>query len=106
MNISGTVVKGDGYGRKLGFPTANLETKDPLPPAGVYAGSATLENKNYRAGILINPNGKVEAHMIGFDGDAYGKQVTLMTEKFLREYKKFDTEAELITQITKDIQQC
>ncbi|OGI82132.1 hypothetical protein A3I95_00255 [Candidatus Nomurabacteria bacterium RIFCSPLOWO2_02_FULL_44_12] len=107
--ITGTVVKGDGYGRKLGFPTVNVIAEE-TPPYGVYAGTATLENKIYRAGILINPKirdkCKVEAHLIGYNGDAYGKMVTLELKKFLREYKKFDTERELIIQIKKDLEQC
>src|SRR3990167_1768714 len=101
--ISGKVVKGDGYGRKLGFPTVNLETAEELPPTGVYAGVAILEDKRYKAGILINPQienrRKVEAHLVDYNGDAYGKEVTLQLEKFLRDYKKFDTEQELIKQI-------
>ncbi len=104
--ITGKVIKGDGYGRKLGFPTANLETKDVLPPPGVYAGKAIIENKNYRAGILINPNGKVEAHLIDFNKVIYGETLTIETKKFLREYRKFDTEEELIIQIKKDLDQC
>ncbi|MSU44814.1 hypothetical protein EXS45_01390 [Candidatus Nomurabacteria bacterium] len=109
--ISGKVIKGNGYGRKLGFPTMNLETVETnLPPAGVYSGNATIENKNYRAGILINPQTenkrKVEAHLIRWSGDAYGKIVTLETEKFLRKYKKFEIEEELIKQIEKDLQAC
>src|SRR6185436_12560838 len=93
--ISGKVIKGKGYGRKLGFPTVNLETDDSLPPAGVYAGSAALEGKVYKAGIVISPEGTAEAHLIGYDGDAYGKIVTLTLNKFLREFKKFDSEEEL-----------
>ena len=105
--ISGKVVRGDGYGRKLGFPTVNLEIKDQeLPDAGVYAGEAVLESKKYRAGIVINPEKKVEAHLIGYVGDAYGKVVTLEVNKFLRAFKKFDTEEELILQIKKDIDKC
>jgi len=105
--ISGKVVRGDGYGRKLGFPTVNLETlEQKLPPAGIYAGSAVLNDKNYRAGILINPNGKVEAHLIGYRGDAYGNVATLETKKFLREYKKFETEQELKEQIAEDLEKC
>jgi FAD synthase len=108
--ISGKVVRGDGYGRKLGFPTVNLDTKDELPKAGVYSGTAVLEDKEYKAGIIIGPKieskEKVEAHMIGYSGDAYGKSVTLRLNKFLREYKHFNTEEELIIQITKDISQC
>lgn len=104
--INGRVIKGDGYGKKLGFPTVNLDTKDTLPPAGVYAGVAHLENKEYRAGIVIGPNEKTEAHLIGYSGDAYGKEVGLEPHRFLREYKHFDTEEELINQIRKDIDQC
>ena len=104
--ISGLVIRGDGYGRKLGFPTVNLETHTAIPPAGVYCGSAVLDKKNYRAGILINPNGKVEAHLIGFNGDAYGREVILEVVKFLREYKKFENEKELIAQIEQDLKQC
>src|SRR6185436_2072949 len=104
--ISGTVVRGDGYGRQLGYPTLNLQSKDILPKVGVYAGTAALDGKSYRAGILINPTGKVEAHLIGYEGDLYGKMVTLEVGKFLREYKKFDSEAELKLQIKKDLEQC
>ncbi len=107
FKISGIVVRGDGYGRKIGFPTVNLEVGDTkLPPVGVYAGSAVLGSKSYRAGILINPTGKVEAHLIGYSGDAYGKSVTLQTENFLREYKKFEREKELIKQIKEDLKKC
>ena len=105
--ITGEVIKGDGYGKKLGFPTVNLKVGGQvLPKAGVYAGEAILENIKYRAGIVIGPEEKIEAHLIGYNGDAYGKQVTLEVKKFIREYKKFDTEEELIIQIKKDISLC
>jgi FAD synthase len=105
--IMGEVIKGDGYGRKIGFPTINLAVENEvIPEAGVYAGTATLEGKEYRAGIVINVVGKTEAHLIGYEGDAYGKTVTLKVEKFLREYKHFTNEADLILQIKKDLTQC
>ena len=105
--VSGTVVKGAGYGKKLGFPTVNLATETKaLPPQGVYAGTAELEGKKYRAGIVIGPGEKIEAHLIGYEGDAYGKEVTLELNKFLRDFKKFDTEEELIIQIKKDLDLC
>ncbi len=104
--ISGVVVKGDQYGRTLGFPTVNLDTEEVLPPYGVYAGIAILDNVEYRAGILINPSGKTEAHLIGYDGDAYGKMVKLELKKFLREFEKFNTEEELKAQIEKDLEKC
>lgn len=107
--ITGKVIKGDGYGRKIGFPTVNLESEGDtkeLLPEGVYAGTAMLEGKEYRAGIVIGPGNKIEAHLIDYKGDAYGKRVALKINNFLREFKKFDTEEELIIQITKDINQC
>ena len=97
--VSGKVIKGDGYGRKIGFPTINLKTTDKLPEMGVYSGVGILENKEYKAGIVVDPNGKIEAHLIGYNGDAYGKQATLQINKFLREFKKFENEKELIKQI-------
>ena len=55
--ISGKVVKGAKYGRKLGFPTANLDTKLDNFVSGIYGGTGTLGKKIYRAGIIINPEG-------------------------------------------------
>lgn len=108
--IKGIVIKGEGYGKKLGFPTVNLETKGikpkEFPPEGVYSGIAILDDIKYRAGIVIGPGDKIEAHLIGYNGDAYGKEVTLLIKKFIREYKKFNTEEELIIQIKKDISLC
>lgn len=110
FKIKGRVIKGDGYGKKLGFPTVNLardgsQVKE-LPTSGVYAGTAVLDGAEYRAGIVIGPDGKIEAHLIGYSGDAYGKEVTLQIGKFLRTYKKFNTEKELVIQIKKDLKSC
>ncbi|OGI68580.1 hypothetical protein A2738_01730 [Candidatus Nomurabacteria bacterium RIFCSPHIGHO2_01_FULL_42_15] len=109
--IKGIVIIGDGYGRKIGFPTVNLETEqEGIYAEGVYSGSAILDGKKYKAGIVIGPKieskNKVEAHLIGYSGDAYGKEVTLETKSFLREYKKFYTESELIAQIKEDLKLC
>ncbi len=105
--ITGKVIHGDGYGKKLGFPTVNLETaKVNIPREGVYAGDAILESKKYRAGIVIGPVNKIEAHLIGYDGNAYGKEVVLELKKFLRPYIKFNSEEELIAQIKEDIKLC
>ncbi len=105
--ITGTVVKGAGYGRKIGYPTINLKV---LPPSelkeGVYAGTGVLDGKEYRAGIVVGPGEKIEAHLIGYSGDAYGLEISLEIKNFLREFKKFDTEEELITQIKEDLKYC
>ena len=108
--IKGIVIRGDGYGRKIGFPTINLEIEDlqkkELPARGVYAGKALIEGSEYRAGIVVDPNDKVDAHLIGFNGDAYGKIAVLSLEKFIREYRNFETETDLINQIKEDIKLC
>jgi FAD synthase len=104
--ISGKVVVGDKYGRKLGFPTANLGVKLKDFISGVYGGKAIINKKTYRAAIVINDVGRIEAHLLGYRGDAYGKTLTIIPVKILREYKKFDTEADLIAQIRKDVKRC
>lgn len=118
--IFGKVIKGDKYGRNIGFPTINLDRKDFLrlekkPAFGVYAGKVQLMSNTrcltYRAGIVIGPLDKkglpkIEAHLIGYKENAYGKKVTFEINKFIRKFKKFKTEKELIKQIEKDLERC
>lgn len=114
--FSGKVIKGIGYGGKIGFPTINLDRRNFLkigkkPAFGVYAGNAILNNKKYRAGIVIGPLDKkklpkIEAHLLGYSGNAYGKRAILEVNKFIRKFKKFKTEKELIAQIKKDLKIC
>jgi riboflavin kinase/FMN adenylyltransferase len=105
--ISGKVIHGDGYGKKIGFPTVNLHVEDIEGlPSGVFSGTALIDNIKYRAGIVLGPKDKIEAHLIGYADDAYGKIVTLEIKEFLREYKNFDNEQELINQIKEDLKKC
>ena len=114
--ISGKVIKGDGYGKKIGYPTINIDRRNFLslkekPIFGVYAGEVELGNKKYRAGIIIGPldkksKPKVEAHLLDYKGNAYGKKATLFLKKFIREFKHFKTEKELVQQIEKDLKKC
>jgi FAD synthase len=113
--ISGKVIHGDKYGRKLGFPTANLDRRSFSRQKlkirlGVYAGRADLlSGKKYRAAIVIGPVDKkvlpkLEAHLIGFNGNLYGKQLKLGLVKYLRPFKKFVSQEDLKKQIRKDIE--
>jgi len=118
--ISGKVIRGDGYGKKLGFPTINLDRKNFLqleekPAFGIYAGKVKLMSNTrcwtYRAGIVIGSLDKkslpkLEAHLIGYNGNAYGQKAILEINKFIRKFRKFKTEKELIKQIGKDLKKC
>lgn len=112
--LSGRIIRGDNYGKRLGFPTANLDrrqySRDRLKiKFGVYAGWAILPGgRQYRAGIVIGPRDrsglpKLEAHLIGFAGNLYGKKIILRLIKFLRPYRSFSTQSLLKQQITHDI---
>jgi riboflavin kinase/FMN adenylyltransferase len=106
-------VRGDGLGQQLGFPTANLDTAGlALPPHGVYAVHAEMGGKTCRAVLNIglrptlqnpNPQLRVEAHLIDFAGDLYGKEVEVLFVEKLRPEKKFGSLGELRHQIAQDI---
>lgn len=114
--LQGKVMRGDGYGRELGYPTANLSRHNYMRlrqniPFGVYAGYAEIDGsqKKYNTAIVIGPNDKrgrpkLEAHCIGFRANLYGQKMRLETVKFIRPLKKFENEGELKKQIARDIQ--
>jgi|SRR3990167_101276 len=114
--ISGRVIKGDGYGKKIGYPTINIDRKNFLrlkkkPAFGIYSGKVKLSGKNYKAGIIIGPLDKkelpkVEAYLINYRGNAYGVKAVFEIKKFIRKFKKFKNEKELIKQIGKDLKKC
>jgi riboflavin kinase/FMN adenylyltransferase len=110
--ICGKVVAGDKLGRTLGFPTANLDIDGlVLPPNGVYAAVTRNEGRLYRAALNIGVRPtvaagrqqRVEAHLLDFDGDLYGRELEIEIGEKLREEKKFGSPRELKEQITKDI---
>lgn len=110
--IQGIVVGGDAEGRKLGFPTINLEMEDGLvPKAGIYSGIALVEGTEYAAAIYIGyrpTHGgdqlRVEAHLLGFSGNLYQKKVPLAFLKFQRDDIKFENQDELKSNIQLDCQ--
>ena len=111
--ICGQVVMGDQIGRKMGFPTANLEvTGLILPPNGVYAASTKLAGKLYRVALNIGvrptvasakPELRVEAHLLDFNGQLYGTELELEINSKLRDERKFSSASELREQINRDV---
>jgi riboflavin kinase / FMN adenylyltransferase len=112
-SLAGTVVRGDGLGHQLGFPTANIEaTGLALPPHGVYAVHAEVGGKTWRAVLNIghrptlrdpNPQLRVEAHLIDYAGDLYGQELEVAFVEKLRAEQQFASLADLRQQIAQDI---
>lgn len=107
--VEGIVVRGDGRGRELGFPTANLDVPEGLlvPPDGVYAGWT----RDRRAAISIGTNPhfdgverRVEAHLLDFDGDLYGDRLVVELWSPIREQRRFDSLGELVAAIDADVE--
>jgi riboflavin kinase / FMN adenylyltransferase len=116
FTLAGRVVEGDRRGRELDMPTANLEVPAnvAIPADGIYAGIAkTADMPDTAAAISIGvrptfetAGGRlVEAHLIGFDGDLYGRTVSLELLERLRDEERFDSPQELIEQMKRDVEQ-
>lgn len=110
--ISGTVIQGDGRGRKLGYPTANVKpfSADKIVPAGgVYAVSVNIGGKEYGGMLNIgyNPtfNGtsrSIEVNIFNFSEDIYGRSITLSFYSKIRDERKFESADALVKQIESD----
>lgn len=111
--LSGTVVHGHAVGRDLGFPTANLRPDNAekvVPARGVYAARAVLGTETFPAMLNIGErptlgNGSettVEAHLLGFDDSLYGRRLTLLFERRLREERRFPSLDALREQLKDD----
>jgi riboflavin kinase/FMN adenylyltransferase len=113
--VTGEVVRGDGRGRDLGYPTANLTFayRPALPPLGIYAGLATTGAvASATTGALVSIGRRptfhdggdvvVEANLLDWDGDLYGQQVRLELVTRLRDEQRFDSAADLTAQMRRD----
>jgi riboflavin kinase/FMN adenylyltransferase len=113
--LRGVVVRGNQIGRQWGFPTANVEMGEYLPPQfGVYAGTVSFEGMEgvFNAAISIGVRPSigsfgpiVEAYLLDFSGDLYGKTMRVNLLQFLRPEKKFIDLNELKDQIAHDVRQ-
>jgi len=114
--LNGTVVSGRHVGRTMGFPTANLHINSEwkeIPANGVYAGYAEFENHRYKAVINIGTNptvsqentSSIEAYLIDFQGDLYGKNLRLEFSKFIRNEQRFESLQDLQRAIANDVEE-
>lgn len=111
--VCGTAVKGEGRGRSLGYPTVNLDVSGLcLPADGVYAGTAHVGGEEYIALISYGrPESfgggakRLEAHLLGFSGDLYGRTVRLRFAARLRDQRRFPSADALAEQIRRDEEQ-
>ena len=108
--LEGTVVSGDARGGTLGFPTANIRVDlNALVPAyGIYAGFA----EGTRAALSVGTNPhyggrerRIEAFLLDFEGDLYGRRLVVELWGRLRDERAFGSEAELVEQIGRDVEQ-
>lgn len=106
--IKGKVVSGFHIGRKIGFPTANIDVDDDklVPMNGVYcvkvAGMNGMMNIGYRPTLDNGPQRSIEVHIFDFEDNLYGQELKIEFIKFLRPEQKFDNIEELIKQLEKD----
>ncbi len=116
FRISGKIVTGDGRGRSLGIPTANLEilAERVVPLEGVYVCTAKLRTQKIGAVVNVGVRPtfeedpvapRVEAHLLDFDDNVYGEEITIEFLHRIREERKFPSKDSLIEQIQKDIKQ-
>src|ERR671934_2775536 len=106
--VEGTVVSGDARGGTLGFPTANLRVEPDLlvPAYGIYVG--VTEGHRAAVSIGVNPHyggaeRRIEAFLLDFEGDLYGERLVVELWERLRDEQAFESEAELVEQIARDV---
>ncbi len=100
---SGVVERGAGQGQVLGFPTANITFADPKI-AGTYAGRVEMGGVLYRAAVYADQKRKLlEAHLLDFSGDLYGKNITITLLQKISEEGAFTDVAALQRKIAQDV---
>jgi riboflavin kinase/FMN adenylyltransferase len=114
--LNGKVIKGNGVGRTIKYPTANIEIKEKyklIPPKGVYLVKIYLGENEFLGMMNIGNrptinglNETIEIHIFDFDKDIYGKNLKVCFLKKIRKEKKFDSLTSLKNQLKKDEENC
>ena len=110
--LSGKVIKGDGIGRALGFPTANIRPAEDyklIPADGIYAVHVRVENENYSGMLYIGTRPtldkterNIEVNIFEFDKDIYDKNIRVTFRKRIRDDIRFSSKEELSRQLGND----
>ena len=116
FNLTGKIVKGDGLGKKINYPTANIfieETYKIIPKDGVYLVETIIEDKLFNGMMnighrpTIGTNVKsIEVHLFNFNEDIYGKVISIKMISKIRDEKKFSSIQALKEQLVKDENYC
>lgn len=115
--LQGIVARGEGRGREIGYPTANLALQDArklVPKRGVYAVRVHLPDGTRHGGMMNigrrptfdGMDVTVEAHLFDFEGDLYGERLSVQFVQRLRDEQKFDSPDALVMQLSEDEQHC
>ncbi len=105
--IEGEVVQGEGLGRRLGFPTANLKLPPEklLPKDGVYAAECLELPAVVYIGKRLGKARTVEVHVMGLDAELYGERLRVYFHKYIREPKEFKDLSELREAVAQDVEE-
>ncbi|HTY45309.1 MAG TPA: riboflavin biosynthesis protein RibF [Patescibacteria group bacterium] len=117
VSVYGDVVRGNAFGKKLGFPTANINPHhEVLPPSGVYAVEVLFRERKLEGLCFIGPipkfvrvkrirrsAGNIEVHILNFRQNIYGQHLEVQFLRKIRPVKKFSCPRDLVAQIKKDI---
>ncbi len=113
FSLDGIVIKGEGRGKKIGIPTANLQIDRDLiiPSTGVYVTETHFSGMKYRSVTNVGHNPtftadralSVETHIIDFNGDIYGEKIEVNFYSRIRSELKFSSVNELVAQVRRDI---
>ena len=112
-SLQGLVIRGDGRGKDLGFPTANLSlgvSDKLLPRSGIYAVRGTLRQGMFQGALHLGPRPTfqgspptIELHLMDFTGQVYGEEVRVDFIRFLRPIRAFRSAAALVRQMELDV---
>ena len=116
FNLTGKVVKGDGLGKKINYPTANIfieETYKIIPKDGVYLVETIIKDKLFNGMMNIGhrptigtKNKSIEVHLFNFNEDIYGQVISIKMISKIRDEKKFSSIQALKEQLVKDENYC